>query len=409
MPANAKDHKESDSAGKSVIMAPAADKPGVPSRVYESLEAIQKDLNALEEFNHYEWDESTKRLIVHHHGNSDNIVNVLAGALSPKDFALAEDKYSVRELQKEAQRITTAHPTIGGAPVTSAGPTSNADGIVIQVDSGDQRTLSETLNLSAVSAFPVTIEEGQPAEPASRQYDPVSPHWGGAVMSRPTNDPGYFNICTTGFAVGYMSGSTLVTKNLTADHCGPTSATWRTGISSSTPILGGFIDTNSGGSDLKLISTMAGVSTSFGPVIYNGNENSNTGLGIAGAVPPILNDYWCYSGSQSGIICNNKVTQVNQYICYGIGGLGPCYGQQAVSVQQDGISAAGNGDSGGPVVAERNSYAYAAGIISGIRNAGTNCQGKPASETRKCSATVITSPVQAFFNANPNYGILTYG
>lgn len=81
----------------------------------------------------------------------------------------------------------------------------------------------------------------------------------------------------------------------------------------------------------------------------------------------------------------------------------------AISVQQDGISAAGNGDSGGPVVAARNGYAYAAGIISGILGRGNNCQGVPATETRKCSATVITAPVHAFFNANPNYGILTNG
>ncbi|QNE15149.1 hypothetical protein [Pseudarthrobacter sp. NBSH8] len=227
--------------------------------------------------------------------------------------------------------------------------------------------------------------------------------------------PDYYNICTTGFGVGFMNGSTLETRNLTADHCGPTGSTgsiWRTGMSSTSPMLGLFVATNSGGSDLKLIqppAPPAGAPVHFGGVIYHGDRYSNLGMGIKGAVPPILNDYWCTSGSRSGMVCINKVTSINASVCYGGLGIGPCYSQLAFSVQQDGISAAGNGDSGGPVVAQRKGYAYAAGIISGMQNAGDNCEGFPSTPTRKCSATIITAPVQAFFNANPNYGILTNG
>lgn len=394
-------------AERSIISEGTSDKLGVPANIYAALKTIQTDLAALESFNHFEWDEAAKRLKVHYHGASVEVSRVMATALAPNEYALSQDRFSSKALQKEAKRITTEHRTIGGAVVTSVGPSANADRIIIQVKQGDQHGPVQPPQLSEISNFPLSIEGGGGAEPVSRQSDPISPHWGGALMSRPTNDPNYFTICTTGFGVGYMSGSTLVTRNLTADHCGPTNAIWRTGISSTSAILGGFMDTNNGGSDLKLIAPLAGTTTQFGPVIYTGDQYSNTGLGIAGAVPPILNDYWCYSGSQSGMICNNKVTQVNQSICYGL--FSPCYSQQAVSVQQDGISAAGNGDSGGPVVANRNGYAYAVGIISGIYNGGTNCQGMPATDSRKCSAQVITAPVQAFFNANPTYGILTYG
>lgn len=393
---------------RTIDSAPEEKTQGVPASVYDSLEAVQRKIDQLPEFNHYEWDEDSSQLVVHHHGKAERLSTTLTSALPAGAFSLVEDRYSVKELQKESDRIVAAHLTIGGAPVISAGPTDDADGLVVQIESDHVELLRGQPDTSSVSPYPIVVERSQPAEKIDRQYDPIAPHWGGALMSR-TTSPGMSAICTTGFGVGFMSGSTLMTRNLTADHCGSTGTLWRTGNYSDSALLGVFSATNSGGSDLKLINPPAGTSTSFGGVIYNGAWNSNTGLGIKGAVAPILNDYWCFSGSQSGMVCNNKVTEINKSICYGVGGLGPCYNQMAISVQQDGISAAGNGDSGGPVVAARNNYAYAAGIISGIRNGGTSCQGLPATTSRKCSATVITAPVQAFFNANPSYGILTNG
>lgn len=304
VPANANIAAKPDSGDKTIVPASKIEKLGVPTTIYDALKSVQKEISALNEFNHYEWDESATRLVVHHRGGADKIAKTLSSAVPRRDFALAEDKYSVRELRAEADRIVAAYPTIDGAAVVSAGPTKNADGIVIQTQSGPQRLLETPADSSVESVYPLIVEEGPRAEPIDRQYDPSPPHWGGALMSRPTS-PGKSSICTTGFGVGYMSGTTLVTKNLTADHCGPTGAVWRTGNYSDSAILGAFGDTNSGGSDLKLISTLAGRATSFGGVIYDGPTNSNTGLGIKGAVPPILNDYWCYSGSQSGMICNN--------------------------------------------------------------------------------------------------------
>jgi hypothetical protein len=141
----------------------------------------------------------------------------------------------------------------------------------------------------------------------------------------------------------------------------------------------------------------------FGPVIYWGAHDSNSGAGIKGAIPPILNDYWCYSGAPSGTVCNNKVTQLNMTVCYEVT---QCYRNLAYSEQMDSIPAAGQGDSGGPAIAARNGYAYAAGIISGIRNAGYMCNAN--SDGRLCSKYVITAPVEAFLQDNPSYGILAY-
>ena len=218
---------------------------------------------------------------------------------------------------------------------------------------------------------------------------------GGAQMNRP-GDPGHRVYCTTGFGVGYMSGSSLVTEHLTADHCGPTGSEWRTGPYANSAILGIMKDTRAVGTDLKRMT-----GAQWGPVVYGGPAGSSSGIGIKGAVTPVLNDMYCYSGSQSGIVCGNKVTSMNQTVCYGIPG--PCYRNQVYTDQVDGIPASGQGDSGGPVLAERNGYAYAAGIVSGMWNYSSQCTGYGE---RLCSSHNITAPIEAFFQENPGYGIL---
>lgn len=68
------------------------------------------------------------------------------------------------------------------------------------------------------------------------------------------------------------------------------------------------------------------------------------------------------------------------------------------TVQQTGLSAVGNGDSGGPVfLINQGGMVYATGVISGMSNAGTDCQGDPSSSTRKCSTVGFYAPVQEYF------------
>ena len=85
----------------------------------------------------------------------------------------------------------------------------------------------------------------------------------------------------------------------------------------------------------------------------------------------------------------------------------PCYQHMVLTEQMSSIPAIGQGDSGGPVVAARDGYAYASGIVSGIRGGGPDCNEN--SDGRICSKLGIVAPVAAFFQANPSYGILVYG
>ncbi|MFP5311210.1 MAG: hypothetical protein ACLGH7_02165, partial [Actinomycetes bacterium] len=70
--------------------------------------------------------------------------------------------------------------------------------------------------------------------------------------------------------------------------------------------------------------------------------------------------------------------------------------------------AAGNGDSGGPVVSVINGSAYASGIISGIQNYSSICIGIAGSDAeggRKCSSRVIYAPVSHFFANNAGHAL----
>ena len=101
---------------------------------------------------------------------------------------------------------------------------------------------------------------------------------------------------------------------------------------------------------------------------------------------------WCFSGSYSGTHCYNEITQTNVYADYG----GPVTVGPLVETQNwQGIISAGNGDSGGPAYRYMDATSngvFATGIISGIRNYGSTCNGIQY-EGRKCSATALISPI----------------
>lgn len=118
-----------------------------------------------------------------------------------------------------------------------------------------------------------------------------------------------------------------------------------------------------------------------------------------------MNNSVCYSGSFTGTICSNKVSAVNQTVCYEFL---QCYGGLAITDQISGYPAAGNGDSGGPVVSVAGGSAYASGIISGIQNYSANCIGIPGSNDeggRKCSSRVIYAPLSHFFANNAGHSL----
>lgn len=348
-------------------------------------------------FNSTEVDEATGEIIVHVNVTPNETIKDLVGqAMGATKWRLVQDPFSRSDVENESWQLASSQKKINGRTVISAGP--NADSSAIQVILEGSRHEARELHAAGKFAkYPVEITYNAAPLASSRASDPAAPHWGGADMSTP-GEPGYSIHCTTGFGIGYMSGSTLVTEHLTADHCGPTGSQWGTGNHSSHPILGTMQNTSAVGTDSKRMT-----GAQWGPVVYGGDPLSNTGIGIKGAVTPILNDMYCYSGSQSGIVCGNKVGSMNQTVCYGVSG--PCYRNQVYTDQVDNIPASGQGDSGGPVLANRNGSAYAAGVISGMWNYSDQCTGYGE---RLCSVHNILAPIEGFFQDNPSYGILTY-
>jgi len=87
------------------------------------------------------------------------------------------------------------------------------------------------------------------------------------------------------------------------------------------------------------------------------------------------------------------------------------YCELVVTDQIAGISANGNGDSGGPVFAISDSYqVLASGVISGIMLPsgvdGTRCEGLPYDGNRRCSPRAIFAPIwEALWNSP--YRIMT--
>lgn len=93
---------------RTIDSAPEEKTQGVPASVYDSLESVQRKIDQLPEFNHYEWDEDSSQLVVHHHGKAERLSTTLTSALPAGAFSLVEDRYSVKELQKESDRIVAA-------------------------------------------------------------------------------------------------------------------------------------------------------------------------------------------------------------------------------------------------------------------------------------------------------------
>lgn len=124
--------------------------------------------------------------------------------------------------------------------------------------------------------------------------------------------------------------------------------------------------------------------------------NSNVYTQINGSTGHVVGQELCYSGSCSGLVCGNIVTDPT--FNYNLGGdLTNVTG--FVTEHVSGTPAVGNGDSGGPGYSLVNTSGglkrLAVGIISAIPgDSGTACSGVPgALDGRRCSPVVISTSV----------------
>ncbi|MCZ9885018.1 chymotrypsin family serine protease [Arthrobacter sp. B2a2-09] len=317
--------------------------------------------------------------------------------LPPTRFAVKQSRYSNAELQAEVTRIlSTQQQVTATSRITTIGPKSDGSGLDIQINVPVMTGLSLPETPQIQSRMPVSLSVGGEISNAANRYADTPPYISGAYMEGSRN-----NACSTGFWITTPHTPDPIDYMLSADHCSATGDRWISGIDgqpgATREYLGTAVGQARGGNDFERLQGYP----SKAPYVYWGTHLTTDIAGIMGWTGnPVINNSVCYSGSFTGTICSNAVSAVDQTVCYAFL---QCYSGLTITNQTAGHPAAGNGDSGGPVLSVINGSVYASGIISGIQNASTNCLGIPGSAAdggRKCSSRVIYAPISHFFANN---------
>jgi len=310
---------------------------------------------------------------------------------STADVAVLRADHTAEELEAAADRILAEQPVpeAGATPlVVSVGPRGDASGLEVTVTSPAET--ARELPFLRDAAVDVTVRQGEPPTPASRDND-RSPYWAGGRWMR--IDGLKAKACTTGFAITRGDQESL----LTAAHCatngdraydgGGFSATDKIGPVQFSRLPG----TKKGGYWLGM--DVEEIKTSSDPRMFDGSITTSTTDSVVGAQNNYEDNLVCTSGSFSGTRCDLLVedTGLTLYIQNHTDGL-PMYGSHMVrAVHLYGGNAGGNGDSGGPVFAfakDHETKAWARGTISLRGIDPVPCTGVPAGNGRQCSDEV---------------------
>jgi streptogrisin D len=330
---------------------------------------------------------ATLRIYWHGTVPSDVSREVQAARRAGMTVIVASAPYTEAQLQAEIARLAAIHmrgDTATGARVASLGPKPDGTGLFVEVSGlkpglsgADAAAEARRLIPSLHSSVPLDVSNASPVF-ADRWFD-SPPYWGGAYVERWINGAPR-NACSTGFGVTGNNGA--ATYIMFANHCG--AGEWRTGrvtlpdgtIAQRT--LGNTIAANDFQHDSQLILTSAANAVYVGDSFIGPNQTYRV---MKQAARNSSGEYVCTSGSYSGTVCNIKITGTGMTI--NIIGYGQVTGMVRADHQQM-LGAAGNGDSGGPVITTLGSDTYARGTISamdrdrfvvcqGVNEAGRNC------------------------------------
>jgi streptogrisin D len=298
-------------------------------------------------------------------------------------------------LRREADRL--ADLNMSGKEtehLASVAPKADASGLSVGI-----RGLAPGLSAVAVadsahkltpglaSSVPMDVSEAAPSL-ADRWFD-SKPYWGGSFIQQYAGGNPTGVACSAGFGVTGLNGA--ATYMMFANHCGPDE--WRTGRIATIDgailqhTLGSTIVTRDVAHDTQLILTPEG----SGNAVYIGESwlgHLQQGVTINASAQNRGGDAVCTSGSYSGTVCNIRVAETG--VTLNVTG----YGQMRDLVRADhqaAQGAAGNGDSGGPVITTTAvGVTYARGTMSAQNdNHRVPCFGVPESSDpnsgRHCS------------------------
>jgi len=362
--------------------------------------------------NTYEWSADDQTLLIYS-AEGDEYWSPLLDKFFPGErVEIVPAKHSKADIDHVLDTIVASGGVLAnGARVVTAEPEKDGSSIAIGVErsAAARSSVSEQSVAAKLDTdIPLSIEAAPSVEAADRNAPGSQTIWvAGNAMSSPSSTPGRINLCSTGFDIARLSNDEP--GMLSAEHCGrgkPSTAwTYSKYAPTAANSLGSFQGTLSSGtanSDTALWT--GGNVAKMYPAVYVGPyTNATSADRVRGGNYPAVNTDVCYSGSQSGNVCDNKVVNQGLTICYAIG---QCYQGLTRTEQRNGIPAVGNGDSGGPVYQIVNGRLNASGVVSGIINGSNTCTGEPGvSGGRQCSTNALFAPVIAALGSGGSWGL----
>lgn len=344
------------------------------------------------DINSFEWLPEAQTLLIYSAEAPEVVRSTFSAAMPNQKFEQIHAIRSKKEIDAEIARLL-AHGGLlpDGSRIVVAKAAQDGASITLSVEkaNGVARMDPGAVKNMLASKIPLVIEDAQPIEPATRNIGYYINFFSGAYMQSAEAN----RSCSTGFRITHIDSGTPAM--LSAEHCGRDhiGSPWHYSTTSTSESListfSGMLSNSTYGTDTG--AWVGGNTSKMYPGIFIGDHVTGDPLTeIRGGAVPVVNGYVMYSGSRSGNIYANIVTVTGAGTCYSAT---MCYFNQTFTEQIDGIPAAGNGDSGGPVWTGSAENILAAGIISGISLGSSTCSGDPSTSTRSCSPDVIFSPL----------------
>ena len=275
---------------------------------------------------------------------------------------LRSARFSQRELLQAARMLVAQRDAYPG--LQRLGPLPDGSGLEAGVATTDASG-------PAISALPrlavpvrVVAEPGIAQAQASRAND-IPPWWAGAVF----RSLGSSTSCSSGFVLArHFLGIQTSRGILTAQHCAGFGTAWADGGGQ----LVGTHEPAAGHAQSARFSDSLYIGAFSAARTYIGNPASSASLGVAGATTNFPGFFVCTSGAATGQHCTIRTISINNVVFLPSGMMVEAV---AFAAAPAGFTAAGPGDSGGPVfrVGSDPTRVFAAGMIVGTAGSAAAC------------------------------------